>query len=55
MGEACSADGIDETAKDILEQPKTRNRQGDIVNKTGNVIINVMFRRVRVTIVTVEK
>jgi hypothetical protein len=55
MGEACSADGIDETAKGILEQPKTRNRPGDSINKTGNISINVILRRVGLTVVAVEK
>ena len=55
MGEACSADGNDETPKDILEQPKTRNRPGDSIFKTDNIIINVILRRVCVTIFAVEK
>jgi hypothetical protein len=55
MGEACSADGNDDTAKDILEQPQTRNGPGDIIHKTGNISINVILRRVCVTIVAVEK
>ena len=55
MGEACSADGNDETPKDILEQPKTRNRPGDSIFRTDNIIINVILRRVCVTIFAVEK
>ena len=55
MGGACSADGNDETAKDILEQPKTRSRLADSINKTGNIRTNGILRRVRVTIVAVEK